>query len=79
MIQEGCFYYLFGITEIDYYACIELDTEQTTLFLPKSSAIKRAFQSPPRKAEIAKKYGVNALYQSKMKERIKEMKPVSVS
>jgi len=75
-IQESYFYYLFGVQEINFYACIELDAEKVTLFAPKVDIGTRIFQCPPRKDEISKKYGCNVIYQHNMEKFITDLNPV---
>ena len=76
VIQESNFYYLFGVQEVNFHACIELDTEKVTLFAPKVTTVTRIFQSPPRKADVTKKYGMTTLYQHKMQKFVADLKPV---
>ena len=78
VIQESYFYHLFGVQEVGYHACIEIDTGKTTLFVPKTDLVMRIFQSPPRKADVTKKYGLPAIYKSKMQQFITNLHPVAL-
>ena len=75
-IQESNFYYLFGVQEMDFSACLDIDTGKVTLFAPKVSSIDRIFKSPPRKRDIEAKYGHATVYETKRGEFIKKLKPV---
>ncbi len=76
VFQESNFYYLFGVQELNYCACIELDTGKTTLFAPRTPISERIFTGPLRKAEIAEKYGLSTMYQSKLEKFVTDLHPV---
>jgi hypothetical protein len=56
---------------------MEIGTGKVTLFAPKTELVMRIFQSPLRKADLTKKYGVPTMYASKMEQFITNLHPVS--
>jgi Xaa-Pro dipeptidase len=54
--QEAFFYYLFGVTEMDSYAIIDLESEKTVLFMPKLDNYYKIWMTVLDVQEYKKKY-----------------------
>ena len=74
--QESNFYYMFGVQEKGFAACIELDTNKITLFAPNAPLTTRIFYNPLRKADVKDKYNVNACYESTLEVFVEFINPV---
>jgi len=76
-IQESNFYYLFGVQEMRFVGCIEIDTGTTTLFAPKVPLETRISTNSMRKAEVTEKYELPAHYESMLEVFVESLNPVT--
>ncbi len=77
--QESYFYYLFGVKEVGFYATIDIDTGEVTLFSTKVDPIYRVFMVIYTKEEFEKKYGMKTLYTTEMEAHFAKIQPVLIS
>lgn len=76
MEQESYFYYLFGVKETGFYAAIDVDTEEVTLFSTELDPIYRVFMTIYDKEEYSKRYNIKTLYTKEMEQFFATFKPV---
>ena len=60
--QEGNFYYLFGVKEVDCYAALDLDTGKATLFVPKLDEFYRIWMTVMKAEDFKKYYEIETFY-----------------
>lgn len=78
MRQESFFYYLFGVKETGCQACIDIDKEEVTLFIPKPVLRFKIFMVVYDKADYEKMYEVCVDYVENMKEFVEKLAPKKI-
>eukprot|EP00826_Nyctotherus_ovalis_P006252 TRINITY_DN1145_c0_g1_i6.p1 TRINITY_DN1145_c0_g1~~TRINITY_DN1145_c0_g1_i6.p1 ORF type:complete len:450 (+),score=159.77 TRINITY_DN1145_c0_g1_i6:361-1710(+) len=71
--QESFFYYLFGVKEVGCYACIDIDKEEITLFIPTPVLAHKIFMVVYDKGDFEKMYGTRTEYVKDMEMVVEKM------
>ena len=67
---------MFGVQEKGFSGIIEVDSGRTILFVPKASITTRIFDNSMRKADVSKKYEVEAHYENMIETIVLSLNPV---